>query len=273
MVAFTTCNFFVAVASSYSTLLLLHTVTAIAHGVIFGVGAACASSPVAKSKASSVVAGLTGGLTVLMVIRVPFGSWIGQLFSWRMPYLIAAVMGTVTILGLTWLLPRKISYEPAAQIVAQPSLLGNRYLATMFPLMAIGFGGIFVIFTFLSPLPTDVAGMQKETVNVALPLSGGAAVVGSLAGGMLNPAPCAGEGSDHGQASAPDTLATASGLNIAVSNLWISSGSFVGGQLLKGTGLLTTPCTSIAMVVIVLLIAGIALGPQSAIGNLNVALV
>ncbi len=64
---------------------------------------------------------------------------------------------------------------------------------------------------------------------------------------------------------APDALSTASGFNIAAFNLGIFGGSFIGGQLLKGPGLLATPYASIAMVSIALLIAIVALRPQSVI--------
>jgi multidrug resistance protein len=40
---------------------------------------------------------------------------------------------------------------------------------------------------------------------------------------------------------APGAIGTASGMNIAAFNLGISSGSFIGGRLLEGPGLMTTP--------------------------------
>jgi MFS transporter, DHA1 family, inner membrane transport protein len=240
-----------------------------------------AASLVAKSKAGSTIAATTGGLTVVMVIRVPLGSRIGQLFGWRMPFLIVTVMETAAILGLTWLPAREISYELAASIVAQLSLLGNRRLATMYLLTAIRFGSTLPIFTFLSPSLTGVTGVRKEAVNIALLLFGGATIVGHLAGRMLTdvlgtrrammillcglivsfvsirlsihnelatfavisvgglfafpiqPVMQAGVVTTAKQ-EAPDALATASGFNIAGFNLGTSSGSFIGGQLLKG---------------------------------------
>jgi predicted MFS family arabinose efflux permease len=314
MVVFTACNLSAAFAPGYATLLASRIVMAVAHGVFFGVGAACATSLVAKSRSGSAIAVMMGGLTVAMVIGVPLGSWIGQLFNWRTPFLIVAGMGTIAVIGLVWLLPQQISYQRPAPFLKQLSLLGNRRLATMYLLTAIGFGGTFVVFTFLSPLLTDVTGVPKETVNIALLLFGGATVVGNLAGGKLSDAvgtrkammillcgliacfvsmPLA----IHNEIAAfaviaiwgafafaippvmqagvvatakevaPDALDTASGFNIAAFNLGISSGSFIGGQLLNGPGLLATPYASIAMAVVALAIATFALRPQPALAN------
>jgi MFS transporter, DHA1 family, inner membrane transport protein len=55
MTMFTACNLCAAIAPNYSTLLLSRVVMAVAHGVFFGVGAACATSLVPKAKAGSAV--------------------------------------------------------------------------------------------------------------------------------------------------------------------------------------------------------------------------
>jgi MFS transporter, DHA1 family, inner membrane transport protein len=185
MAVFTVSNLAAAFAPTYSMLLLSRIVMAIAHGVFFGVGAACATSLVPRSKAGSAVAVMMGGLTLAMVIGVPLGSWIGQLFDWRTPFLIVTGLGAVAVVGLVWLLPREITHQKPAAFVAQLALLGNRRLATMYLLTAIGFGSTFVVFTFLSPLLTDITGVPKEAVNAALLLFGGATVAGNLAGGRL----------------------------------------------------------------------------------------
>ncbi|MGY3609451.1 MULTISPECIES: MFS transporter [unclassified Bradyrhizobium] len=318
MALFTICNLSAAVSPNYTTLLLSRIVMAVAHGVFFGVGAACASSLVLKAKAGSAIAVMMGGLTIAMVVGVPLGSWIGQLFNWRTPFLIVTGMGTIAVLGLTWLLPREISHQQPASFAAQLTLLANRRLATMYLLTVVGFGGTFVVFTFLSPLLTDVTGVPEEAVNLALLLFGATTVVGNLAGGTLSDAVGTRKAmmillsgliisfvslrlAIHNESAtfvviavwgafafaippvmqagvvttakqeAPDALGTASGFNIAAFNLGISSGSFIGGQLLTGPGLLATPYASIAMASVALLIAMVALRPCSAIGSANVA--
>ncbi len=123
MVVFAATNLSAALAPNYSALLASRIVMAVAHGVFFGVGAACATSLVSKSRAGSAVAAMMGGLTIAMVIGVPLGSWIGQLFNWRTPFLIVTALATVAVLGLVWLLPREISYSRPAPFLSQLSLL------------------------------------------------------------------------------------------------------------------------------------------------------
>ena len=52
---------------------------------------------------------------------------------------------------------------------------------------------------------------------------------------------------------APDTIPTASGLNVSAFNLGIFGGSFIGGRVVEGSGLTSTPYVAIA-------IAAVALG-------------
>jgi MFS transporter, DHA1 family, inner membrane transport protein len=306
MAIFTVTNLTAALSPGYATLLASRIVMGVAHGVFFGVGATVATSLVPKNKAGSAVAVMMGGLTVAMVIGVPLGSWIGQTFSWRTPFLIVTAMGLIALIGLFVFLPKNIPHQPSGSFLSQLGLLGHRRLATMYLLTAVGFGGTFVVFTFLSPLLTDVTGIEAEKVNIALLLFGGATVIGNFIGGRLTDAtgtrkamivlllgliaslaliplaihnstgifvviaiwgifafaiPPVMQSGVVGVAAeiAPDALGTASGFNIAAFNLGISSGSFIGGRLLGGPGLMTTPYAAIAMAVVALLIATLAL--------------
>jgi predicted MFS family arabinose efflux permease len=126
---------------------------------------------------------MMGGLTVAMVIGVPLGSWLGQASSWRTPFFVVSGMASVAVLGLWVLLPRDLAQPRAASFMSQMALLTDRRLSSMYFLTAMGFGGTFVVFTFLSPLLTQVTGVTESTVNIALVLFGAASVVGNFVGG------------------------------------------------------------------------------------------
>jgi multidrug resistance protein len=301
MAIFTASNLAAALAPNYAALLASRIIMGVAHGVFFGVGATVATSLVPKSKSGSAVAVMMGGLTVAMVIGVPLGSWIGQMFTWRVPFFIVTAMGAAALLGLIWQLPRNIEQPAPASFWSQIGLLANKRLALMYLLTSISFGGTFNVFTFLAPILTDITGVAESTVGIALLLFGGATVVGNFAGGRLTDAigtrrsmtvllvglivsfgliPVAIHNATAilaviavwgvfafaippvmqagvvtvAEEVAPGAIGTASGMNIAAFNLGISSGSFIGGRLLEGPGLMTTPYAAIVMAVLALMV-------------------
>jgi multidrug resistance protein len=306
MAIFTASNLAAALAPNYAALLASRIIMGVAHGVFFGVGAAVATSLVPKSKSGSAVAVMMGGLTVAMVVGVPVGSWIGQMFTWRVPFFVVTALGTIALLGLIWQLPRNIEQPAPASFWSQIGLLANKRLALMYLLTSISFGGTFVVFTFLAPILTDITGVAESTVGIALLLFGGATVVGNFAGGRLTDAigtrrsmtvllvglivsfgliPMAIHNATAilaviavwgvfafaippvmqagvvtvAEEVAPGAIGTASGMNIAAFNLGISSGSFIGGRLLEGPGLTTTPYAAIVMAVLALTLVVIAM--------------
>lgn len=116
MVIFTIGNVIAAFAPGYAVLLAGRIVTGVAHGVFFSIGATVASSLVDKSKSGQAVSLMFAGLTVAMVVGVPFGSFVGQHHGWRAPFLAAAALGAISVVGLMALLPRAtpIRHRPAS---------------------------------------------------------------------------------------------------------------------------------------------------------------
>ncbi|GAB3252806.1 MFS transporter [Chitinimonas naiadis] len=185
MAVFTLSNLAAALSPNYLSLLASRLIMGVSHGVFFGIAATVATQLVPKARAGGAVAVVMGGLTLAMVVGVPFGSWIGQLYSWRIPFLAVTAMGTVALLALLWQLPKQIEHTAPASFLSQLGLLGNRRLVGMYLVTALGFGSTFVVFTFLAPLLTDVTGLSEAGVSTALMLFGLATVAGNLAGGRL----------------------------------------------------------------------------------------
>jgi multidrug resistance protein len=185
MILFSLTNLISAFAPDYATLLGARIVMAVAHGVFFGVGAAVASHLVPREKSARAVATMMGGLTLAMVIGVPLGSWIGQTFDWRTPFLVVAALGAVATVSLVMLLPKKIEHEPTKGFRSQLSILGKPVLLQLWAFTALGWGATFTVFSFIAPLMTDVTHVSESTVNLALVLFGAASVAGNSLGGRL----------------------------------------------------------------------------------------
>ena len=68
----------------------------------------------------------------------------------------------------------------------QVKLVTNGRLLLLFIITALGYGGTFVVFTYLSPLLQEVTGFQKETVAAILLIYGIAIAIGNMIGGRLS---------------------------------------------------------------------------------------
>ena len=178
-------NLIAAFAPGYGLLLFGRIVTGVAHGVFFSIGATVATALVERSRSAQAVAVMFAGLTEAMVVGVPFGTFIGQHFGWRAPFLAVAALGAISLVGLTTLLPKTIPHAPPAGLSSQFALLAKPRLLILYLITVFGFGGSFVVFTYLSPLMTSVTRVTEAAVSLALMLFGLATVIGNLVGGRL----------------------------------------------------------------------------------------
>ena len=178
-------NLIAAFAPGYGLLLFGRIVTGVAHGVFLSIGATVATALVERSRSAQAVAVMFAGLTVAMVVGVPFGTFIGQHFGWRAPFLAVAALGAISLVGLTTLLPKTIPHAPPAGLSSQFALLAKPRLLILYLITVFGFGGSFVVFTYLSPLMTSVTRVTEAAVSLALMLFGLATVIGNLVGGRL----------------------------------------------------------------------------------------
>lgn len=184
MLIFVAGNVLCAVAPGYNVLMAARVLTSFAHGSFFGIGAVVAASLVAADKRASAIALMFTGLTLANVLGVPFGTFIGQEFGWRATFWIVAVLGVISLAGLTLLLPRQAQVESTSllkefRVLTQPAT----WLALM--MTVLGFGGVFVVFTFIAPILEQVTGFSPRAVTLVLVLFGVGLTVGNTVGGKL----------------------------------------------------------------------------------------
>lgn len=185
MALFIAGNALAALAPSYGVLLSGRVLSAFAHGVFFSVGATIAADLVAPDKRASAIAMMFMGLTVAIVTGVPLGTFIGQTFGWRATFWAVAGLGLVAFAAIALLLPANLKREEPAGLMEQVRVLGSGRLLIVFAMTALGYGGTFVTFTFLSPLLQQVTGLSESTVSLVLVLYGAAIALGNVVGGKV----------------------------------------------------------------------------------------
>lgn len=185
MVLFTIGNLLAWQAPGYMTLVVARLLTGLAHGVFFSIGSTIATSLVPKEKAASAIAIMFGGLTVALVTGVPLGTFIGQHFGWRETFLAVSMLGVIAIIASAVLVPRNIPGRAAASLSEQLKVLTHPRLLMIYAITALGYGGVFTAFTFLTPMMQDLAGFTPNAVSLILLGYGIAVAIGNIWGGKL----------------------------------------------------------------------------------------
>ncbi|MBC8922683.1 MFS transporter, partial [Escherichia coli] len=102
------------------------------------------------SKRASAIAVMFTGLTVATVTGVPLGTFIGQLFGWRMSFLFIVAIGVIAIIANFFLVPKNLSNGKSISLKAIGQLLVNKKIVMVLLMTAFGYGGTFVVYTYLS---------------------------------------------------------------------------------------------------------------------------
>ncbi|MEK4669262.1 MFS transporter [Niallia taxi] len=184
MIIFILGNLMSTIASSYGVLMASRLLTSLAHGSFFGVGAIMAASLVEHSRRASAMALMFTGLTVANVIGVPFGTFVGQQLGWRSSFLIIAVIGFITLIGIYMLVP-KPKEQKKADLRKELAVLKNNQLWLALLIAMFCFGSVFTLFTYITPILTDVTGFPSAAVSWILVVFGLGVTVGNIVGGKL----------------------------------------------------------------------------------------
>jgi DHA1 family inner membrane transport protein len=180
---YTLANVLSAAAPSIEWLVAGRFLAGLPHGAFFGVGAAVGAAVAGPGKRGQAVAMMMTGLTVANVVGVPLSTAVGQSMGWRAAFLLIGLLGVVALAGLFWFVPERGPVE--SSVKRELRSLANGPLWVAFVAGAIGFGGLFAVYTYVAPTVTGVAGMSEGAVPWVLAVMGVGMTVGTLVGGRL----------------------------------------------------------------------------------------
>ncbi|MCG3417672.1 MFS transporter [Oceanobacillus jordanicus] len=186
MIIFIVGNSVAAGATSIGVLLVARVISAFSHGLFMSIGSVIAASLVTPDRRASAISIMFTGLTVATVTGVPIGTFLGQQFGWRLAFLTIVGIGIVAFVANSILVPANLKRGTKSTFGDQWKLITNGRLLLVFVITALGYGGTFVVFTYLSPLLQEVTGFSSEVVAVLLLLYGVAIAVGNMIGGKLS---------------------------------------------------------------------------------------
>lgn len=185
MIVFIVGNSIAASATSISLLLVGRVVSAFSHGVFMSIGSTIAADLVPENRRASAIAIMFTGLTVATITGVPIGTFIGQQFGWRTSFVAIVVVGIIAFIANSILVPSNLRKGNHTTFRDQITLITNGRLLLVFIITALGYGGTFVVFTYLSPLLQEITGFKAGTVTIILLVYGVAIAIGNVIGGKV----------------------------------------------------------------------------------------
>lgn len=173
-----------ALAPGYLSLNLLRLCAGLPHGTYFGLASLVVASlaePHQRARAVGLVMlGLTGGT----LLGVPVASALGQWLGWRAAFVFVGVAALLSV-GMVRAWVPNLAPPPGASPLRELGALKRKQVWLTLGIAAIGFGGMFSVFSYVKPTLLQVAGMPLGWMPVVLSLFGVGMVGGNLIGSRL----------------------------------------------------------------------------------------
>jgi DHA1 family inner membrane transport protein len=184
MAVFTLGNLATVLAPNYEMLIAARFLAGLPHGAYFGVAALVAARMMGPARRAKAVAQVMTGLTVATVVGVPIASWLGQGLGWRSAFALVVLIGVVTLVAL-WAWMPEIGTSHVSSPLTELGALRRPQVWLALAVGMVGFGGMFAVYTYIATTMTDVAGLSRGLVPVALMVFGLGMVVGNIVGGRM----------------------------------------------------------------------------------------
>ncbi len=178
-------NLGAAVAPDYWLLLAARFISGLPHGAYFGVASIVAGKLADEGRSPEAVSIMIAGMTVANLFGVPLGTSLSHMLSWRVTFLLVGCWGLI-VLYYIW------RWVPVVEGLKDTGFKGQfRFLKTPAPWLilgatALGNGGVFCWYSYITPLLTNVSGFSPESVTALMVLAGFGMVVGNLVSGRLS---------------------------------------------------------------------------------------
>ena len=174
----------IAFADTYPTVMAARFLAGIPHGAFFGIGSVVAASLVSHQRRTAAVATLLGGLGVANVVGVPLATLLGQRYSWHLPYLVVGLVAVVTVAAIGVFLPHQ---SPSGEESMRSEMRALRRLQVWLALLigVVGFGGMFAMYSFITPTMTELAGLDESYIPWVLAAYGIGMVTGMVLSGRV----------------------------------------------------------------------------------------
>ena len=184
MTVFAAGNVASALAPDYGWLVVLRFLTGLPHGAYFGVASLVAANMAQPNQRARAVGRVMLGLAVATLLGVPLATAFGQTLGWRAAFAVVGAIAALTIL-LIWRFVPADRADAAASPFRELGALRRLQIWLTLGIGAVGSGGMFAVFSYITPTLVNVAGIRESLVPFVLCVFGTGMIIGNVAGSRL----------------------------------------------------------------------------------------
>lgn len=151
-------------------------------GAFLGVAVTIASDLVPIARRGAAIALVFLGFTLANVLGVVIGNLAGGIWGWRSVFWLVTSLSVVALVGMAAALPRRSDIRPLTSGSGLGALRIGRLWLTYLAI-ALSYGGLFVMFTYIAPILEERTGVEPGAVVWMLLVFGVGLVVGTYYAG------------------------------------------------------------------------------------------
>lgn len=177
-------NLAAAVMPGLATLTGMRFLAGLPHGGFLGVAMLYAADALPAGQRARGAARVLLGLTIANIVGVPLAGWMGQSIGWRWGFALPGVIALIS----AWLILRvapRVGGNPDARPWDELAALRNPRVLWVLAVGAIGFGGLFAVYAFLTAAILATTDAPGWVVPATLAVFGIGGTLGTWGAGRL----------------------------------------------------------------------------------------
>lgn len=177
-------NLLAAVLPGFAMLTGMRFLAGLPHGGFLGVAMLYAADALPREHRARGAAQIIMGLTVANIAGVPLAGALGQGIGWRWGFALPGVLALISAWAILRLAPR-VGGNPDARPWDELQALRNPKVLWLLAVGAIGFGGLFAVYAFLTAAMLATTDAPGWAIPLALAMFGVGGTLGTWAAGQI----------------------------------------------------------------------------------------
>jgi DHA1 family purine base/nucleoside efflux pump-like MFS transporter len=182
MIVFLVGNLLSIVSPNFALLMVSRIVQAASCSLIVVLSLTLASNIVPPQLKGRAIGTIFMGISASMMLGVPLGTWIGDLWGWRMTFGLISVLTLVVMLFMLRYLP-KTAPQAGVPLLNQLKTLKQPKILSAHFISILQMTGQFTIYTYITPFMKEAMNLSASTLSLVLLIYGLGGIFGGWFGG------------------------------------------------------------------------------------------